>query len=232
MWVASATPNHLCAPEYFLILEIPHSRAIIPNMSSDKLLAYAYLACFVAFILLRGAFALRRPPDSNSQTQLESRTSHTVRTILIVIQTALMACYGFRIMFGLFTWMDLFTFPMPTELRWVALAASVLALLGIAWVHATLGRHFSDRLNLQDEHKLVTDGPYRWVRHPMYSFLFLFFIESALLSANTLIAACSILLIANIWVRIKHEEQMLRDHFGPAFDEYAAKTPRLLPGVL
>jgi protein-S-isoprenylcysteine O-methyltransferase Ste14 len=104
-------------------------------------------------------------------------------------------------------------------------------LAGLVWVHATLGRHFSDRLNLQAQHQLITSGPYRWVRHPMYSFLFLFFIASAQVSANALIAACSLLLIANIWVRIKHEERMLRDHFGPAFDDYAAKTPRLLPGM-
>lgn len=108
---------------------------------------------------------------------------------------------------------------------------TLLALFGIIWVHTTLGRHFSDRLNLQDQHQLVTTGPYRWVRHPMYTFLFLFFLASAVLSAHTLIAACSVLLIVNIGVRIGAEESMLRAHFGKAFEDYAAKTPRLFPGL-
>lgn len=198
-------------------------------MPSEQWLAYAYLACFVAFILLRGAFALHRPPETKSQTQLESPASHYFRVAVIVAQTALMACYGFRTMFGLFTWLDTVAVPLPTAVRWAALVFSLLGLFGIAWVHATLGRHFSDRLNLQSEHTLITAGPYRYVRHPMYSFLFVFFLASAVLSANALIALCSLLLIANIWVRITHEEKMLRDHFGQTFNDYAAKTPRLIP---
>lgn len=196
---------------------------------SHQLLAYAYLACFVAFILLRGIFALTRPKSDTPAIQHESRASYLFRTFVIVTQAALMTVYGFRTMFGLFPWIDAFALPMPLELRWFALVASLLALAGLVWVHATLGRHFSDRLNLQAQHQLITSGPYRWVRHPMYSFLFLFFVASAELSANALIALCSALLIANIWIRIGHEEKMLREHFGQAFDDYARRTPRIIP---
>lgn len=199
---------------------------------SPQLLAYSYLACFVAFILLRGFFALTRPKSDANAPQHESRASHLFRTIVIIAQTALMAVYGFRTMFSLFPWIDTFALPVYPHVRILMLGLSVLALLGLVWVHATLGRHFSDRLNLQAAHTLVTTGPYRYVRHPMYSFLYLFFIASAVLSANGLIALCSLLLIGNIWVRISQEEKMLRNHFGQSFDEYAAKTARIIPFVL
>jgi len=198
---------------------------------SPQLLAYSYLACFVAFILLRAVFALKTPRTDASSPQRESRASHLFRTFVIITQTALMAVYGFRTMFNLFPWIDTFALPIHAHPRMLALVLSVLGLFGLAWVHATLGRHFSDRLNLQSEHTLVTAGPYHYVRHPMYSFLFLFFIASAVLAANALIAVCSVLLIANIAVRITHEEAMLRTHFGQTFDDYAQRTPRLIPGI-
>jgi len=199
---------------------------------SPQLLAYSYLACFVAFILLRGFFALKAPRTDASGPQRESRASHLFRTLVIITQTALMAVYGFRTMFNLFPWIDTFALPIYPYARVLALAFSILALIGLAWVHTALGRYFSDRLNLREGHTLVTTGPYRYVRHPMYSFLYLFFLASAVLSANVLIGICSLLLVANIWVRIIHEEKMLHDHFGAAFDDYAAKTRLLVPFVI
>jgi protein-S-isoprenylcysteine O-methyltransferase Ste14 len=202
-------------------------------MLSHETLAYAYLATYVAFVLLRGAIALRDSGNNvvTENALRESRLSVGVRTGLIVIQTTLMACYGFHTLFGLFAWIDAFALALPEIARFAALALSLFSLSGIVWVHAALGRMFSDRLELRQGHALRTDGPYRWVRHPMYFFLFAFFFASAVLSANILLMLCSAALMANIYVRIGREEAMLRAHFGAEFDAYASKTARLLPGL-
>ena len=192
-------------------------------------LDYAYLGAFVAFAALRGIISIANRRNAAASPQLESRASILFRVFVILIQAALMTLYGFHAMFQLFQWMEPFRLPFPLALRAGAGALSVAALLGIAWVHATLGKQFSDKLELRESHALVTEGPYRWVRHPLYSFLFLFFIASAVLSANALFAACGALLIANIYARIDKEETMLKRHFGESFDNYARKTPRLIP---
>jgi protein-S-isoprenylcysteine O-methyltransferase Ste14 len=198
-------------------------------MPWHQLLDYAYLGSFVAFSLLRGGISIANRRHRAASPQLESRASVLFRVAVILIQAGLMTLYGFHAMFQLFQWMELFRLPFPLALRAVAGVFTIGSLLGIVWVHIALGRQFSDKLELRESHALVTTGPYRWVRHPLYSFLFLFFIASAVLSSHALIAACSALLIANIYVRIGKEEAMLQQHFGRDFDAYAQKTPRLIP---
>ena len=183
-------------------------------MSWDSWLNYAYLCSFVAFSVLRGCIALAQRRNGTATPQLESRASVFFRAAIILIQAALMTFYGYHTMYELFNWVEIFAIPFPLAFRFVALAVTLFSLAGIVWVHAALGRHFSDKLELRESHALVPSGPYRWVRHPLYSFLFLFFISSALLSADALIALCSALLITNIYRRIGKEEEMLKEHFG------------------
>lgn len=198
-------------------------------MPFQQWLDYTYLGSFVAFVLLRGLISFAHRRNGTASPQLESRVSVLFRVMVILIQAALMTLYGYHTMFHLFDWMELFRLPFSTPIRACACAITVASLLGILWVHVALGKHFSDKLELRESHSLVTTGPYRWVRHPMYSFLFLFFVASAMLSSHALIAACSALLIANIYLRIGKEEEMLKQHFGGEFDTYAQRTPRLIP---
>jgi len=88
-----------------------------------------------------------------------------------------------------------------------------------------LGKHFSDRLNLQDGHQLITSGPYRWVRHPMYSFLVSIFYRIGRAGGECSDWNLQCIAGRHIWVRIRKEEEMLRQHFGKVFDEYALRTP-------
>jgi protein-S-isoprenylcysteine O-methyltransferase Ste14 len=98
----------------------------------------------------------------------------------------------------------------------------VLSLPLLIWVHHTLGRHWSTNLQLKQNHTLITEiteGPYRWVRHPMYTALFGFFVGLALISASWLIVVLVVAAILVLYVRIDREETMMIDQFG---NEYRA----------
>ncbi|MFQ6085803.1 MAG: isoprenylcysteine carboxylmethyltransferase family protein [Candidatus Bathyarchaeia archaeon] len=97
------------------------------------------------------------------------------------------------------------------------------------WVHHTLGKYFSPELELKEQHKLVSRGPYRWVRHPMYSVSFTLFIALSIVSANWLLSLLTVITIISVYARIGKEEAMMVERFGDEYRDYMTRTGRLLP---
>jgi len=127
-------------------------------------------------------------------------------------------------------WMDFAHLAIPRWLRWLGVATGGVALPLFAWIHWTLGKNWSWVLKLSKEHVLVTDGPYRYVRHPMYSASFLTSISLLLTTANWFAWLPSFL--ALVWMylgRVSAEEEMMVERFGDAYWRYMSKTGRLLP---
>lgn len=126
-------------------------------------------------------------------------------------------------------WMGLFLLPFPSWLRWAGAILGLLCLPLLVWVQHTLGRHWSTDLQMRERHLLVTAGPYRWVRHPMYSVVFMFLSASCLVSANWLFLAGSAAAMAMLYRRITQEEEMMTERFGDQYLEYVRRTGRLWP---
>jgi protein-S-isoprenylcysteine O-methyltransferase Ste14 len=97
----------------------------------------------------------------------------------------------------------------------------------------SLGRYWSDTPVQLKEHGFVTAGPYRWMRHPIYTG-FLFILSAPLLiTANWLVGLSWILAtFIDVNARINAEERMLEEQFGTAFNAHKAQTGRLLPKLL
>jgi len=119
--------------------------------------------------------------------------------------------------------------PLPVWLRWFGVGAAGAALPLMLWVHLCLGSNFSPDLALRDEHALVTHGPYRWARHPMYTAFYMLHIGTALITANAFIALTWIgglsLLVA---MRLRREEAMMLERFGDQYRHYMQRTGRFL----
>ncbi|MCB9869131.1 MAG: isoprenylcysteine carboxylmethyltransferase family protein [Planctomycetes bacterium] len=98
--------------------------------------------------------------------------------------------------------------------------------------HRELGPRWSCTLELRASHDLVTGGVYSVVRHPMYLAYALYAAGQAIALPNLWVGpshlGAALLLLA---LRLRPEERMLRRRFGRAYEEYAARTPRLVPGV-
>jgi len=114
-----------------------------------------------------------------------------------------------------------------------AVAGHVLAAAGTAvvvWGRRTIGRHFSIHLQVDQAHSLVTDGPYRWVRHPIYTGDILFHAGVPLLCGAWEALAFPLVYAALAIIRLRKEEVMLGAAY-PGYAEYRAGTSALIPGV-
>ena len=119
---------------------------------------------------------------------------------------------------------------VPEPLRWVGLAMVVLGIAFSLWAIATLGRHYDLELEIHRDHELVRNGPYRFVRHPVYTGLGLHFIGACLATGNLVLVAGTIqVTFPALYLRAKTEERLLRDQFGPAYDAYAREVGMLVP---
>ena len=121
--------------------------------------------------------------------------------------------------------------PVPVWSRWVGVGLGAACLPLFLWTHRELGKNWSLALVTKEEHTLVSSGPYRWVRHPMYTVIFLQSLAFFLLSANWVIGIAglgtSILAVA----RVGEEEALMIEEFGDQYQAYMERTGRFVPPV-
>jgi protein-S-isoprenylcysteine O-methyltransferase Ste14 len=117
-------------------------------------------------------------------------------------------------------------------LAWIGAAIAIASLVLFHLTHRALGRNWSVSLDLRESHRLVTEGVYRYVRHPMYSAFWLWAIAQALLLPN-LIAGLSGLVGFGILYsfRVAQEERLMLDAFGAEYADYMARTGRVVPRI-
>lgn len=128
---------------------------------------------------------------------------------------------------------DSFRLPFPARLRWLGAGLIFAGDLLFIWSHRALGKNWSPLLEIRKGHALVTEGPYRFIRHPMYAAIFLTGIGTSLLSANWLVTLAHMLSVISMYlVRVSDEEAMMIEQFGDEYREYMRRTGRLLPKLV
>lgn len=182
-----------------------------------------FLMVLFAFVVVRLAF--RRREGKERQAVRPQRERWLTRTVAASVVLPAATWLGTPAL----GWADL---PLPELVSWFGY---VLALLGtgfLAWAQSTLGANFSPWLELRQDHGLITQGPYRWVRHPIYSAGYLVIIGSGLLTTNlVMLLAPLVMLTVLLLARLGDEEAMLERQFGERYRAWAARTGRLLPRI-
>jgi protein-S-isoprenylcysteine O-methyltransferase Ste14 len=126
--------------------------------------------------------------------------------------------------------------PMPRAAEVVLAVLTVTLAAASVWlVNAAsrrLGKQWALAARLVEGHDLISDGPYRLVRNPIYTGMFGLLLATGLaMSRWTTLLAASAVFVAGTLIRIRSEEKLLRQAFGAGFDEYARKVPALIPGI-
>jgi protein-S-isoprenylcysteine O-methyltransferase Ste14 len=118
---------------------------------------------------------------------------------------------------------------LPLYVRWIALGMIALLVPMFYWLFSSLGNNITPTVSIRKEHTLVTSGPYRWIRHPLYTFGTIFILAIAVAAANWFILGIGILTYIPLALRTPLEEKRLLETFGDEYQDYMEKTGRYFP---
>lgn len=117
----------------------------------------------------------------------------------------------------------------------ILVAAAILCLCGLGfclWARAVLGRNWSGTVTLKEDHELIIRGPYRLVRHPIYTGLLAMLIATALEHGHIAGMIGFILAFASFWIKSNYEEEVMRKQFPGQYAAYREQVKRIIPFVL
>jgi protein-S-isoprenylcysteine O-methyltransferase Ste14 len=117
---------------------------------------------------------------------------------------------------------------------WPAALGVALTLAGLAfsiWARFTIAANWSSDVQLKRDHELIVAGPYRWVRHPIYTGVLLMFAGTALAVGEWRAVLAVALAAGAFWRKLRLEEAVMRRQFGEAYARYAARVPAIIPFV-
>jgi len=127
---------------------------------------------------------------------------------------------------------DILLLPHIVVVQVIAVGLCILGLLGALWARRTLGKNWSGEVVFKEEHELVERGPYRFVRHPIYTSILLMAL-GRLLNTGLLGALVGFLiLIVGVWIKLKQEEALMLKHFPTQYAAYKSRVKALIPFVL
>jgi protein-S-isoprenylcysteine O-methyltransferase Ste14 len=118
---------------------------------------------------------------------------------------------------------------------WLVQFGAALTFAGIAfaiWARVWIAGNWSSDVTLKRDHELIVAGPYRWVRHPIYTGILVALLGTALAIEEWRGLLAVLLAAAAYWRKLRIEEAVMRRQFGEAYARYAERVPALIPFVL
>lgn len=125
----------------------------------------------------------------------------------------------------------------PYSVKWdtfttVSLAIIILGLMLRTWAIYTLGNYFTMHLSIQNEHKIIRSGPYKYMRHPSYLGAFFIYFGTTIFLHAWFSLIVAVILLPVAWLRrIHYEEKLLIEKFGGEYKSYCKSVKRIIPGV-
>jgi len=126
-------------------------------------------------------------------------------------------------------WMAWSKIGLPEGTRWLGVGIGILCVLGVYWLFSSIGSGITPTSATRKQHMLVTNGPYRWVRHPLYTVGSSMFVAFGMMADNWFIAGLGILTFILMAIRTPKEEANLIEKFGDEYREYMKRTGRFFP---
>jgi protein-S-isoprenylcysteine O-methyltransferase Ste14 len=157
---------------------------------------------------------------------------HQEGTLALILRLVIALPLLLTILFYAFVprWMDWSAFSLPVWVRWIGVSLGIACLPLLWWVFSSIGSNITETVLTKREHELVTRGPYRWVRHPLYGVALLEILALSLMAGNWFMALLwlfGVLVFRCLVIPI--EEARLIAAFDGAYEQYQARTGALAP---
>jgi len=166
---------------------------------------------------------------SKRTVQVQSGGSRLLQAGVVLI--------GVTLLFNLSPWLmsGWLTERLTPESARVVLGGAVLTVAGMlfsVWARLTLGRNWSGTVTIKQDHELIQRGPYRIVRHPIYTGMLLAMLGTAFVYG---IARCFLgvpIVGLGFWLKVQIEEQFMVQQFGEQYVRYRQEVRALIPYIL
>jgi protein-S-isoprenylcysteine O-methyltransferase Ste14 len=150
--------------------------------------------------------------------------SKTLRGVTAIPALAALICMFYRP--GFFDGIRMFLPPLAHYLGLLVFNAAALLVL---WSHVVLGKYWSGELATHSNHRLVDEGPYKYVRHPLYSAYVIMPFGFTLMTGNILVGTLMFIYSMAVAARVWSEEEMLKTRLGDTYECYMNRTGRFFP---
>jgi protein-S-isoprenylcysteine O-methyltransferase Ste14 len=117
----------------------------------------------------------------------------------------------------------------------VKLIGVIIMFLGLGfavWARVHLGQYWSGRVSIKVDHRLIQTGPYRLVRHPIYTGVLVGFIGTAVVIGEVRACLAIALILVSIFLKIRTEDRFLLEEFGSTYLQYKKRVKALIPFVV
>jgi protein-S-isoprenylcysteine O-methyltransferase Ste14 len=159
------------------------------------------------------------------KTKQRESISHRLTYIFPMI-VAVYVLYNMRTELN---WLATYFVPPTPQVQWAGVAVMVVGLGLACWARVHLGTNWSGVVTLKEGHELIRTGPYRNIRHPIYTGILIGFLGFAIVGGQVR----GLILMAVVWlsfyIKARREEKFLAQEFGPKFEEHTRHTGMFLP---
>lgn len=176
-------------------------------------------------------FAIRLPYQRRARRirVVAARSGQTERLALLAALVGLLFIPAIYLASGFPAFAD---YRFRPFVGWCGLIVEILFLALFLASHRQLGANWSVTLEIRRDHRLIKDGLYRYVRHPMYSSFWLWGIAQVLLLPNWVAGVSGIVGVGVLFfLRVGQEEALMYEVFGDEYRSYAATTGRVFPRI-
>jgi protein-S-isoprenylcysteine O-methyltransferase Ste14 len=192
-------------------------------MQSPSFPADIIPACWILFCLvwLLAAVSTKRSIYRESGAQ-------RLRYWILLVIAYLLLTRGHRLLYP-------FNVRIISATEAVQWMTGILCIAGLAfcvWARATLGRNWSGTITLKEGHELIERGPYRFVRHPIYTGMLTMLLATAIRFGHIAGIAAVILALASFWIKLSEEEKLMLQQFPDQYRSYQQRVKRIIPFVL
>jgi protein-S-isoprenylcysteine O-methyltransferase Ste14 len=182
----------------------------------------------VYWIGIIAEIAIRAPWQKNRKAaKAEQRVSRNEKILLGLLWIFM---FILPLIYSVTGWLDFADYTLPVWMGWLGVVLMACALIVFTRAHMDLKSNWSPSLEIFEGHTLVTNGIYKYIRHPMYASQWIWVVAQILLLWNWVAGPLDLLFFIPFYIlRVRAEEKMMLDTFGDRYLEYKKNTGAVIP---
>jgi len=195
-------------------------------MGNELVFRAIVLILIVAFVAHRGYYTRRQAAPAEDTLKKRERAQASYLAGILA-----MAAFAATILYAVHpAWLSWAAAAFPLWVRWFGAGIALAGFALLQWAQITLGRSWSDAPRMLKQQRLVKSGPYRWIRHPIYTAFVMILGALLFVSANWLVGLCWLgMTMLESLSRIRFEEALMCEYFGREYLDYMETTGAFVP---